>query len=223
VLSKLKKDNALRQAFIYFILLMIFMIINNHVIGKYNMYSKLDDLIPFIPAFVIPYYTWYVFFFMTALAFFLRSRGDFEKTVFSINLSMVITIIIYVLFPNYQDLRPSFYAADFFSQWVRSLQAFDSASSVCPSLHCSITLTLFLGIKDSLCYKDRSGIKIIALIVTIMICASTVFIKQHSIVDVAAGVLLSVLVYLLVYKFQPYVAFAKNKTQEDDPLGPLAK
>jgi len=221
VLKKLKNNKALTQAFIYFILLIIFLLINNHVTGKYNMYSKIDDLIPFVPAFVIPYYAWYAFFFLTALFFFLRSREDFEKTILSVNLSMVITLTIYVLFPNYQDLRPLVYADDFFSQWVRSLQEFDPASSVCPSLHVSITLTLFLGIINSLCYKDRRSIKLTALIITIMICASTVFIKQHSIVDVAAGLILSFLVYLFVYKVRPTALFTKNDTEEEKPMRPL--
>lgn len=223
MLKKIKNDKALTQAFIYFILLAVFLLINNHVVGKYNMYSRFDDLIPFVPAFVIPYYTWYAFFFLTALFLFLRSREDFEKTILSINLSMIITLAIYVLFPNYQDLRPSVYAGDFFSQWVRSLQEFDSASSVCPSLHVSVTLTLFLGITNSLCYKERRGIKLTALIVSIMICASTVFIKQHSIVDVAAGIILSILVYLFVYKFHPFFLLTKNDIKEEKPMRPLIK
>lgn len=223
MLKKIKNDKALTQAFIYFILLAVFLLINNHVAGKYVMYSRFDDLIPFVPAFVIAYYTWYAFFFLTALFLFLRSREDFIRTILSINLSMAITLAIYVLFPNYQDLRPTVYAADFFSQWVRSLQEFDSASSVCPSLHVSVTLTLFLGIINSLYYKDRRSLKLAALIITIMICASTVFIKQHSIVDVAAGMLLSFLIYLFVYKFRPVFLSSGNDSGQEKPMRHLIK
>lgn len=213
--TKLKKDKAITRSIIYFTLMTIFIIVNNNVVGKFDMYSPIDNLIPFVPAFVIAYYAWYGFFFLTALHFFLHSKDDFEKTILSINLSMIIALLIYILFPNYQSLRPTVYAADFFSQTVKALQSFDSSASVLPSLHVSICLTLFLGIKESLCFKHRPKIKLFSLVIAILICMSTVFIKQHSIIDVVAGLILSLFIYFIVYKFHPSIVLAKNANKED--------
>jgi membrane-associated phospholipid phosphatase len=49
-------------------------------------------------------------------------------------------------------------------------------------------------------FRNRKGWKIASLVATVFICASTVFIKQHSVIDVAAALLLEFALYLLVFK-----------------------
>lgn len=197
---KVTKDKALMQVVIYVMLVFLFLIENNTIIGRYKIYSRIDNLIPFVPIFVIPYFAWFLFILITGIIFLKRSKEDLRKTFFSINLIMIIALIIYIIFPNYQLLRPAVYADDFFSQLVKFLQIDDSPSCVCPSLHVSICISLYLSISNSICFKNNCAVKLFTLILTILICISTVFIKQHSIIDVAAGILLSVLVYTFVYK-----------------------
>nr|WP_312577062.1 phosphatase PAP2 family protein [Sedimentibacter sp.] len=214
MICKIKNDKAIQQIFIYAILNLLFLIENVLVVGKFNIYSPIDDMIPFVPIFIVPYFMWFLFIIFTGTYFLLKSKEDLRKTFLSINLCMIIAIIIYKIFPNYQTLRPEVYGTDFFSQWLRLLQISDSSSSVCPSLHVAISISLYFGVVNSNCFKNKSGVKIFTLILTILICISTVFIKQHSIIDVAAGLLLSVLVYAYVYKinskaqiFIPYEGF----------------
>jgi len=204
--EKIKKDRAIQQVLLYLLLIALFGIENIFVVGKYDMYSPIDDFIPFIPVFVVPYFMWYLFIIAVGVYFLLKSKEDLRKTFLSINISMVLTLIIYLLFPSYQSLRPLSYGGDIFSQWVKFLQAGDSSSCVCPSLHVSVCITLFLGVASCVPLKRKAGMKILAFILTVFICSSTVLIKQHSIVDVEAGVLMSVLVYIYVYVI-------KNKAQ----------
>lgn len=201
MLNKVKEDKSLFQVMMYFVLVIFFMIVNNLNLGGYNISSKIDYMIPFIPIFVIPYFSWFIFIAATGIIFLLKSRDDLRKTFLSINICMVIGILIYIIFPNYQSLRPTTYASDFFSQWVKLLQNGDSPSSVCPSLHVAVSICLYTGVINSVCFKNKPKIKFFTLVLTILICISTMFIKQHSVVDVAYGILLGVFSYIFVYKF----------------------
>lgn len=202
LIDKLKSDKAVQQVLYYIVLGLLFLIENVIIEGKYNMHSRMDDFIPFIPVFVIPYFMWYLLIVVELGYFLLKSKEDLRKTTLSINLCMITAMIIYILFPNYQSLRPTIYESDFFSQWVKVLQLGDSSSSVCPSLHVAVAISLYLGVINSDCFIKKTGIKLAALILTVLICISTVLIKQHSVIDVAAGMLLSMVVYIYVYKIK---------------------
>lgn len=193
-------DKALGQVFIYLVLVIIFLAVDNINLAGNKIQSKIDDMIPFVPIFVIPYFAWFVFIVATGIILFKKSKQDLRKTFLSVNLCMAIELLVYMIFPNYQSLRPEAYANDIFSQWVRLLQIGDSASNVCPSLHVAVSISLYTGILHTACFRERSGIKFFTLILTILIILSTVFIKQHSIVDVAFGILLGVVVHIFVYK-----------------------
>ena len=211
---KIEKDKALVQILIYLFLVLLFFMENTIIDGKYNIHSKIDTMIPFIPIFVLPYFSWFIFIAVTFIIFLNRSREAFINTFKSINLDMIIAIIIYIIFPNYQSLRPSIYAEDLFSQLVKFLQIGDSSSSVCPSLHVAISISLYLGIKHSVCFKDNSLVKFFTLMLTILICISTVFIKQHSIVDVLAGISLSLVVHIFVYRIYCNYKLPKNNSDK---------
>jgi membrane-associated phospholipid phosphatase len=117
---------------------------------------------------------------------------------------MMVALIIYFVFPNYQSLRVDVYEEDIFSQMVRLLQSYDSSSSVCPSLHVAVCTCVYLGIKNSNSFRNEKIVKSSAFVLTVLICMSTVFIKQHSVVDVGAGMALSSFAYVYVYKLKAH-------------------
>jgi membrane-associated phospholipid phosphatase len=200
--DKIRNDRALRQVFLYILLVLLFEVENLFIVGKYKMYSPIDDRIPFVPVFVIFYFLWYAMIAVIGIYFLLKSKEDLRKTFLSINISTAAAIIIYFLFPNYQALRPLSYGSDFFSQWVKMLQSGDSPS---------VCITLFLGVVSCKLLKGRKLIKLLVLILTVLICVSTVFIKQHSVVDVAAGILLSAAVYMYVYIISEKIQAKRTK------------
>lgn len=201
MIGKIKEDKALIQVIVYLMLVLIFMVVNNMSLGGYNIHCKIDYMIPFIPVFVVAYFSWFVFIAATGIIFLLKSKEDLRKTFLCINFCMATGMLIYIIFPNYQLLRPTKYGSDFFSQLVKLLQQGDSPSSVCPSLHVAVSICLYAGIANSVCFKNRPKIKFFTLVITILICISTVFIKQHSVIDVGCGILQGFIAYILVYKF----------------------
>lgn len=198
--NKIKNNKSLLQVFIYFILVLIFLIENNINLGGHKIYSKLDDRIPFTPVFVVPYFSWFLFIAGTGITFLLKSRVDLRKTFFSINICMAVGLLAYFIYPSYITIRPKTYGSDIFSQAVKLLQNGDSPSSVCPSLHVAVSISLCTGVIDSFYFKNKIPVKIGSIILTFFICISTLFIKQHSIIDVAFGLMLGFMSYIFVYK-----------------------
>ena len=216
---KIKNDKALWQVYIYLALISIFLLVDNINLAGNKIQSEIDDLIPFVPVFVIPYFAWFIFIVATGIILLKKSKQDLRKTYLSVNLCMVIGLIVYILFPNYQSLRPEVYADDIFSQWVRLLQIGDSPSNVCPSLHVAISISLYTGITHSTCFKKRPDINFFTLILTLLIILSTLFIKQHSIIDVAFGTLLGIVVHIFVYKIYFNPAFLPNRFTDENNIG----
>lgn len=113
---------------------------------------------------------------------------------------MGIGLLAYFIYPSYITLRPTTYGKDIFSQAIKLLQEGDSPSSVCPSLHVAVCISLCAGIMNSICFKDNLKVKIVVIILSFFICISTLFVKQHSIIDVFWGLILGFTSYIFVYK-----------------------
>lgn len=197
----IKKNKAIAQVLLYIFLAAVFLVQNHFNHGIYQIHSRIDDAIPFIPAFVTGYFLWYFLLIGVGVYFLIHSKDDLYKTYCSINICMVVALTIYLIFPNYLALRPPHYAPDFFSQWVRMLQSIDNPVGVCPSLHVATSVSLFTGIAGSQCFKHKKAVKAFAFLAVSFIISSTVLIKQHSVIDVAFGLLLGLIAYLYVYVY----------------------
>ena len=67
----------------------------------------LDDQIPFCEYFLIPYLLWFVFLIGIQIYTLLYDTESFIKFMKFIMVSYSLAVIIYMLFPNCQELRPS--------------------------------------------------------------------------------------------------------------------
>jgi len=107
-------------------------------------------------------------------------------------------MVIYILFPSRQDLRPLFFERDnFLTQCIALLYAADTNTGVCPSLHVAYSIGI-----ASVWLKEKSASvywKVFVVIAVILICLSTMFIKQHSAVDFFAALPVCIMAELLIY------------------------
>ena len=76
---------------------------------------------------------------------------------------------------------------------MAALQGFDTPTNVCPSIHVSSTVAVELAVRRSESLGKKGWLKAANFVVTVAICLSTMFLKQHSAVDVALGIALSLL------------------------------
>ena len=158
----------------------------------------LDDRIPFHEGFLIPYVFWY-FLIVLSLGWFLLYHVDgFKRLQTYIIITQVCATAIYILFPNRQDLRPEVFPRDnFLTDCVRLLYSVDTNTGVCPSLHVAYSM----GIASVWLKEKRASRawKIFVVVSVILICLSTMFIKQHSAADFFAALPICLLAELLVY------------------------
>ena len=81
---------------------------------------------------------------------------------------------------------------------LRLIYAADTNTNVFPSMHVVGTLAAVIGIFDS--RSASLGAKWGVAALGVLINASTVLVKQHSVLDILAGIALYALVYLAVYR-----------------------
>ena len=165
----------------------------------HTMHCALDDLIPFCEAFVIPYVLWYGLIVFSLAYFFIQHPDSFKKLQIYIIIIQALAMIIYVSFPSKQLLRPTSFPRDnFLSQLVALIYRLDTNTGVCPSLHCAISIAI-----ASVWLKEKGApkhLKAAVCILCVLICMSTVFIKQHSCLDLAAALPLCMLAEYLVFR-----------------------
>ncbi|MBQ7113815.1 MAG: phosphatidic acid phosphatase [Clostridia bacterium] len=162
------------------------------------VYMWLDGVIPFHEIFVIPYVFWYLLIVISLVYFLLYDIENFKGLQKFIIVTQLVAMLIYIVFPSRQDLRPTVFPRDnFLTDIVRLLYSVDTNTGVCPSLHCAYSL----GIASAwLKQKDANILwKIFVVIAVILICLSTCFIKQHSAVDFFAAIPVCLLAEYIAY------------------------
>jgi len=164
----------------------------------YPVYMKLDDLIPFCEYFLIPYVGWYLLIVVSLGYFLLYNVESFKKLQIFIMITQGVAMLCYIFFPTRQDLRPAeFERENFLTHCVGFLYAFDTNTGVCPSLHCAYSIGI-----ASVWLKEKAAHwawKAFVVVAVILICLSTMFIKQHSAVDFFAALPVCLLAEILLY------------------------
>lgn len=151
------------------------------------VYCFLDDLIPFCEWFILPYVLWYALVAGSLLYFGLYNIDSFRKLSTYIIITQIAAMVIYVLFPSRQDLRPvEFPRENILTQIIGILYSFDTNTNVCPSLHVAYSIGI-----ASVWLKEKDVRKLwkgSILVFVILVCLSTAFIKQHSVLDGFAAI-----------------------------------
>ena len=162
----------------------------------YVSYMPLDDKIPFIPQFVAAYVLWYPFMLLPLIPLYRMDRGAFKRYGAYLIIGLSASLAICCLFPNGQDLRPENPGNGLFATLIGHLYAADTNTNVLPSMHVVASLGTVMAFFDS---RSLRRLRFPAVILALLICASTVLIKQHSFVDVIWGAALAAAVGLGVY------------------------
>ena len=168
----------------------------------YEINSTLDTLIPFCEWFVIPYFLWFLYIAVGYVFLFFNNRNDFLRMCAFLYIGMTTCLIIYMVFPNYQLLRADYAAlgrSNILIDSLKLLQSSDTYYNVFPSIHCLNSIGMNIALAKNAWCKKHPWIIAATTILTILICLSTVFVKQHSIVDAFAAVVLAIPLYFFSY------------------------
>ena len=166
---------------------------------KYIISCPLDDLIPFDEIFIIPYCAWYPLLAASWLFTMLTSKEEFQDLCMIMFGGMTLSIVLYWIFPNGLQLRPAEIPDNLCGKLVRLLHAVDTPGNVCPSIHVSSSTAILIVSLRSKVLKRRPVLKWGTCFVCVLICLSTMFLKQHSVVDVVCGCLVTTVLSAFTY------------------------
>lgn len=200
-LKKYSHAWVLLYAFIY---MPWFLYLENRTnVHYYIIHSPVDNYIPFLEIFIIPYLIWFVFIAATALYLFFTDKTGFYKLAAFLITGMTIFLIICTVFPNGLNLRPTVFPRDnVFTRLVQLVYRADTPTNVLPSIHVYNSIGVSIAIAHSQSLKKHPYIQKGAYILAGLIILSTMFLKQHSVTDVTAAIVLALIVYPFVYVTQ---------------------
>ena len=191
-----KNPELLMLLYVPVYLLWYFLAENFITAERYVSYMPLDDRIPFVPQFVVAYVLWYPFMLLPIAVLYRRDRGAYKRYGTYFIAAMSLSLTICCVFPSAQELRPADPGQGLFSALVGLVYAADTNTNVLPSMHVVGCVGGVLAFFDSPVLRR---LRWPALLLAALICASTVFVKQHSFLDVIGGLALGGVVGLAVY------------------------
>lgn len=167
---------------------------------------SLDRFIPFCEFFVIPYCLWYPLLVAVGLYLLFRNSTAFRRYMRFLAVTFFLSELIWFLIPNGQDLRPVVMPRDnFFSRWVAALYSIDTSTNVFPSVHVVGAIGAAGAVWNCYSLQEHRRLRYGTVILAVLICLSTLFIKQHTLLDVIGGAALSLAVGVVIYGYTPTV------------------
>ena len=166
------------------------------------VHMALDDLIPFCEWFIFPYMSWHVSLLWISLYTLAYDVEEFRYFMYNLILTTMIAVATYIIWPNEQQLRPDLATLgrdNLLTRLCGLIYTVDTNTNVCPSLHCIGGFAILFAAMDLQNFRKKIGWVIFFIVFALMICASTVFMKQHSIADFFAAIPLILIGYFLFY------------------------
>lgn len=183
----------------------------------------LDKQIPFVSMFIFPYIYWYVYIFIGLIFILLKDRRRYIRALLAVYIGMFVCYFIYYLFPV-EIVRPTVVNNSLSNRLVNIIYQNDRPFNCFPSLH---VLNTYIIMR----YTSRKENKLwfyYTQIVGILIILSTLFIKQHFILDGIAAIILGEVVILISKKIEdkhidnisllPYKLIDRVKRKNDIPI-----
>lgn len=172
----------------------------NRFYPAHLLQTPLDKVIPFVPFFVLFYVLAYL---QWGLGYFFALRHSRQlcyETLLVDLIAKTVCLICFLAFPTAIQ-RPQVLGTDPWSALVRLIYQIDLPNNLFPSLHCLTSWLLCRALwKIS---KLPLPVKLANAVLTLLICASTLLIKQHYLPDAVAGILSVELGYWLAHRIRP--------------------
>jgi membrane-associated phospholipid phosphatase len=169
--------------------------LNSSARGAKSLVTSLDNAIPFMKIFIIPYVIWYGFIFITMVYLCYKDKDSYYKTLASYIIGLIASYITFFFFQTTVP-RPELSGSDMLTRMVFAIYNADQPYNCFPSIH---VLTSFLMVKGIMASSARNKINAFVIWSTaVMIIISTLFVKQHVILDVASGIMYAEVIFRVV-------------------------
>lgn len=159
-----------------------------------------DRHIPLLLGFVLPYVSWFPMLAVMALILAVKDHEAYKRYMVFMGVAFMSTLVIYLIIPTCQNLRPEQVPEGGFFSWILAqVYGADNNANVCPSLHVIGAFAVCFAAWDAKELRKpmfQGAVWLVAFVVAI----STVFMKQHGIVDLIIAVPYSFGMRWVVYK-----------------------
>jgi membrane-associated phospholipid phosphatase len=157
----------------------------NH--GPYRLFlrSPIDQALPVVPLFVVPYDSLEPFIYGSLVVFLLFRARIFQSAVLSMIVTFLVSYLFFAFLQTYVD-RPALAANDVFTRMVRDVYAGDHPFNDFPSLHVSTSTIIAIH-----WWRFDRRFTWPLIIWAALIALSTVMIRQHYVADIAGGLVLA--------------------------------
>lgn len=148
----------------------------------------IDGRIPLVEEFIVVYFGCYLFWFG---GLFLMACGSSERffDFFARVLVCLCVAFCCFIFMPLAITRPAVTEQGFFADAVRFLYAIDEPYNLFPSLHCFFNWIIYVQIRGKKEYP--LSLRLFSCVFSLAVFASTLFTRQHLLLDVVAGFLLA--------------------------------
>lgn len=194
-MKKVKSDLiALSTMASIMILIIFYKLLNNGNGNIYSLITNIDKTIPFLKIFILPYITWYGYIAIGLIYLCMKNRKTYYISLISLNIGIVVCYVIYALFQTTVP-RPIVNDTDILSVLVNIIYKYDNPFNCFPSMHVTTTYILLKGIKQA---EKNIITRFILNIIGMLIIISTLFVKQHVILDLAIAMVLGEVIFRLI-------------------------
>ena len=154
----------------------------------HNIMLPIDEKIPLVPAFILIYVLGFPFWLWNGILVAREDKETCSQVLLAVMLAKLACGIIYIFYPTTM-IRPEVTGTDFCSSLVKLIYSVDKPYNLMPSIHCMDSWFCWRGISG--CKKVPDWYKKFSLILAVLICLSTLLVRQHVIIDVPTGILMA--------------------------------
>lgn len=163
-------------------------------VARYDLTMVLDRMLPCVPFFVLFYVLSYA---QWAEGYLYHCRDSVQlcyRLVMANILTKSVCLVCYTFLPTTIQ-RPEIVGSDLFSWGTRVVYAIDDPVNLMPSIHC---IESWLTFRGAMMLKKKNGWYIAGQgVMTLLVFASTVLIKQHFVIDIPVSILVCELALFL--------------------------
>jgi membrane-associated phospholipid phosphatase len=207
-----KKIN--KTPYLFFLLILpllgsLYNILNSLTSNPIILLTKFDANIPFMPLFILPYLFWYVYILGYLVYLCYKDTIVYLITFIVIVFCELASFVIYYFIPTTVP-RPTLEGDGVLIELVKITYAHDLPNNCFPSIHVLTSIAIMIScffIKNKHIFHS-----IFILSSGMIIIISTLFIKQHVILDIFGSLILIFFIYGIVFTLFQYY-FGKRMRQ----------
>lgn len=169
------------------------------VVPKYDMTLPIDEKIPAVPIFSYIYVISYAYWALNYILICRNSKPMCRRFVTAEVMGKAVCFIMFMLVPC-TFARPDADTISGPGAWLlKIVYAMDEPTRLIPSIHCYASYMCVRPLFSKPFKSFPPAYKLFSVVFTCLICLSTLYTRQHVIVDVFAGIALGEIVWIITH------------------------